>query len=516
MNSKLVGIFGVALLGFGVSVGACGGEEGTGGGTTGTGDSTTGTGGSTTGTGGGATGTGGGATGTGGGATGTGGSAPFDFPAPLVAGTPETDALANDPARCGQPAYTWLKSPNLGNITAHEKQGSYTKALLETLLTAAKITIPLKLQYDVDVHLITYTTQDRGKEIEATALLAWPSTVPEGAPALPTLTVLHGTSGFMDGCGATSDTSIGALASAIASSGFAVIVPDYIGLKATPPATGFLHPYLVGQATAIASLDAVRILGHLPAEIRVGGARPSPRLAVIGGSQGGHAALWVDRLAPYYARELELVGVAATVPPADLIGEGTLALTMLRNSTGNMVAFFGASSDWYGTSSALDKVFVPPFDTSVKAALGSSCDPGALLDTITSLDKVFQPALLTAATNGTLDAVAPWGCIAAENGLTSTPIKRIQKNPASYGVLFVTGELDELVDTPTERVSYGTLCKAGMPLNYLECKGSSHSKTTAWALPEILEFVQARLAGEAFTSSCDVTAAVTCQGTPAP
>ena len=512
MNSKLIGFFGVALLGLGASASACGGESTSS--TTATSAGATGTGTGTGGEGGG--GTGGGATGTGGGTTGTGGAAPLGFPAPIVAGTPETDALANDPARCGQAAYTWLKSDNLGSITAHEKQGSYSKALLETLLAAAKITIPLQLQYDVDVHLITYVTQDRGKEVEATALIAWPSTVPATAAALPTLTVLHGTSGFMDGCGATADTSIGALASAIASTGFVVVVPDYIGLKATPPATGFLHPYLVGQATAIASLDAVRALGHLTPDMRTGGARPSPRLAVIGGSQGGHAALWVDRLAPYYAREIELVGVAATVPPADMVGEGTLALKTLRSSTGNMVAFFGASSGWYGAGDKLASVFVPPYDTSVVPALSSSCDPGALLDGITSLDKVFQPALLDAAATGMLEGVVPWGCMATDNGLTTTSIKRIQKDAPSYGVYFITGEKDDLVDTPTERAAYGTLCKAGMPLRYLECQGASHTKTTTDALPEILEFVQARVAGEAFASSCDVTAAVVCKGPPAP
>jgi pimeloyl-ACP methyl ester carboxylesterase len=510
MNGKLLGFFGVTLLGLGVSVSACGGvDEGPGGGTPGTG-STAATSGSTTGAG------GEGTTGTGGGTTGTGGAAPVDFPPPLVAGTPETDAVANDPARCGQPAYQWLKSDKLGTITAHAKQGTYTKALLSALLTGAGISVPLKLQYDVEVHLITYITQDRGKEIEATALLAWPSTVPVGTAPLPTLTVLHGTSGFMDGCGASSDTTVGALASAIASTGFVVVVPDYIGLKATTPATGFLHPYFVGQATAIASLDAVRILGHLPAEIRTGGARPSPRLAVIGASQGGHAALWVDRLAPYYAREIELVGVAATVPPADLVTEGTLALTTLRNSTGNMVAFFGASAGWYNAASKLDQIFLPPFDTSVPAALGTSCDPGALFSTVTSLDKVFQPAILGAVAAGTLDMFQPWGCMAVDNGLTTTPLKRIQKDPPSYGVLFVTGAKDNLVDTPTERASYATLCKAGMPLHYLECQGSSHVSTTTDALPEILEFLQARVAGEAFTSSCDVTPAVLCKGTPAP
>lgn len=503
MNGKLIGVFGVALLGLGASVAACGGEDGTGGGTTST----------TTSTSTGDTGGGGGSTGTG---SSTGGGSSVDFPAPLVAGTPETDALAGAPAQCGQPAYTWLKGGNLGHITAHEAQGAFTKDLLKTLLAAAKINVPLDLKFAVETHLITYVTQDRGKEVEATALVAWPSDVPEGTAALPTLEVLHGTTGFKDGCGATADANLGALASAFASTGFVVVVPDYIGLKATPPATGFLHPYLTGQATAIASLDAVRALGNLPAEIRTGGARPSPRLVAIGGSQGGHAALWVDRLAPYYARELELVGVAATVPPADMIGEGTLALTTLRNSTDNMVAFFGASSGWYGADGKLSKALVAPYDTSVTAALGASCDPGDFLQSVTMLSEVFQPELLAAAAAGTLDKVETWGCMAKENGLTTTSVKRIQKDPASYGVLFVTGQNDELVDTPTERVAYGTLCKAGMPLHYLECQGSSHSKTTTWALPEILEFAQARLAGEAFTTSCDVSAPAICKGTPTP
>ena len=69
------------------------------------------------------------------------------------------------------------------------------------------------------------------------------------SPPLPALLVLHGTSGFTDGCGATADSSLGQIAAAIASSGYIVVVPDYIGLKSTPPPTGFPHPYLVGQAT---------------------------------------------------------------------------------------------------------------------------------------------------------------------------------------------------------------------------------------------------------------------------
>lgn len=473
--------------------GAAGGNGGTGGGTGGDGNG----------------GTGGGI---GGGGAGGGGAG---FPAPIVAGTPETDALADAPARCGQQEHAWRKDLELGQITAHESTGAYPKALLEALLGSIG-DLPIELKYDVETHLVTYVTQDRGQEVEATTLVAWPSNVPAGAEALPTLVILHGTSGFTDGCGPTADTSEGAIAAALASAGFVVVAPDYIGLKSTPPPTGFLHPYLVGQATAIASLDAVRTLGHLPAEIVVGGGKPSPRVAIIGGSQGGHAALWVDRLAPYYARELTLVGIAATVPPADLVGEGDLALTTLRPSTGNMVAFFGASAGWYGAEDSLAEVFLPPLDLDVPAALGASCDPGDLVQGANSLDAIFQPEILAAAANDTLAGLDPWGCMAVENGLTSTSVARLPQQDASYGILFVTGEADALVDTPNERAAYQTLCGAGMPLQYLECTGASHTEATTWALPEILTFLQARLAGEAFAPSCDVGAPISCAGTPPP
>jgi hypothetical protein len=42
------------------------------------------------------------------------------------------------------------------------------------------------------------------------------------------------------------------------------------------------------------------------------------RTALLGFSQGGHAVLWANQLAPSYAPELDLVGVAALAPPTYL------------------------------------------------------------------------------------------------------------------------------------------------------------------------------------------------------
>jgi hypothetical protein len=197
-----------------------------------------------------------------------------------------------------------------------------------------------------------------------------------------------------------------------------------------------------------------------------------------------------------------------------MITQGTLALQAARSSTGNMVAFYGASASWYGLADRLDEVFVPPLDVDVPAALAASCDPGDAIDEFTDVAQVFQPALLTAAQASTLDELDPWGCMLRENGLTSTSITRISADPPSYGVLFVTGENDDLVDTPTERAAFAALCSAGLPTTYLECAGASHTEATAWALPEILAFLEARLAGEAFTPDCSVGAPSRCTGTP--
>ena len=85
--------------------------------------------------------------------------------------------------------------------------------------------------------------------------------------------------------------------------GYAVVVPDYEGLG-----TRGTHPYLVGEATAHATLDAVR------ATRRFGAADASERFIVWGVGQGGHAALFTGQEADAYAPELELAGVAAGAP----------------------------------------------------------------------------------------------------------------------------------------------------------------------------------------------------------
>ncbi len=313
-------------------------------------------------------------------------------PAPRLGASPEAKALAAAPAHCGAPAHNWLESERLGDLASEGLKDELTANASQILLAAGNV-VPKGTVHDVAIEQIEYVTQDRGSEITATTLIAYPSDL-EARADLEVLLVLHGTAGFNDSCAPSNGEDLRPLIAAFASLGRVVVAPDYIGLRALGGPTGILHPYLVGQPTAIASIDAVRATIKLLAKRSAAGgnACARPRFATVGGSQGGHAALWVDRLAPYYAPELEHVGVVATVPPADFLGEAVRALTNEVPATGNLTAFFGAASDWYGVRAKLPEVFDAPFDTKVPEALGASCDPDDALEGAT-LEGVFTSTI---------------------------------------------------------------------------------------------------------------------------
>ena len=90
--------------------------------------------------------------------------------------------------------------------------------------------------------------------------------------------------------------------------GFVVTATDYSGLG-----TPGVERYLIGADEARDVLNSVRAARALTAT----GA--GTRVAVYGHSQGGHAALWTGDVAPTYAPEFQIVGVAAAAPAATAI-----------------------------------------------------------------------------------------------------------------------------------------------------------------------------------------------------
>ncbi len=428
------------------------------------------------------------------------------------------DASASSRAKCGAAPYEWSSSTTLGDVLESSSKASHTPLELNYAIVEAKNKGAFKTRryakHGTKSRLVRYQTQDRGKLVDATTLIAYPDV--SSAKTFPILLVLHGTAGFNDACspsagvaddtfgGFTDGTSV--LLSLFASLGYVAVAPDYIGLKSLGAPTGFLHPYLVAEPTAIASLDAVRA-----AKKALAGSSITPGdVVVMGGSQGGHAAAFVNRYAPHYAPELVIKGSVWDVPPTDLLGQAKPALATWVNATKNMVAVATTLESWYGASpNGLASAFLAPWDTKIPQTLATSCSPSDAFDGVTR-ETLFTPAFLAAGAQPGFGGLAPWACYLTENSLPTTSVPKLDDVPS----MFLLGENDDLVNNTVERASFEKLCAQGHVLSYLECAGASHTKPLSYAFDQWLDFLEDRLAGKPLAGTCVIRPAETCTSTP--
>ena len=155
--------------------------------------------------------------------------------------------------------------------------------------------------------LYTTTVNDTTRATAVATVLA-PVDPPAGPR--PVITWGHGTTGLQQKCmpSLISAPTLGIPAlDRIVRAGWVIVAPDYSFAEKGGP-----HPYLIGEGEARAALDSVRAARQMP-ELTL-----DARTVVWGHSQGGHAALWTGIVGPRYAPEIEIAGVAAIAPAADL------------------------------------------------------------------------------------------------------------------------------------------------------------------------------------------------------
>jgi dienelactone hydrolase len=446
-----------------------------------------------------------------------------DSPTEALAADAPLDALQDAPdaplgrERCGAAPYSWLPAANMGDVLESSGKASHSKydlglALLKLVSDGALKTTRLP-QHNTKSSLIRYQTQDRGKLVDATAMVTWP----DEAQSFPILLFLHGTAGFTDACAPSMEivdaelggfsTGTGMLLSLYASFGYIVVFPDYIGLKSLGAPTGFMHPYLTAEPTAIASLDSVRAAKK---QLATSGTIPAD-VVVIGGSQGGHAAAFVNRFLPHYAPELTIKGSVWDVPPTDLMKQSQAALTTTWvNSSDNAAAFLTAADSWYKASAGgVSEVFLPPYDVDIPTAMQTNCGGAEIANP--TLQTVYTPAILAAAAQPEFGSFAPWNCYAIENSLSRTSVPKADDIPS----LFLLGENDALVNNVVERAAFQDLCAQGLKLSYLECAGASHTAPLVYAFDQIFDFLEARLQNQPLPADyCTVKPAEKCTSQP--
>jgi pimeloyl-ACP methyl ester carboxylesterase len=193
-------------------------------------------------------------------------------------------------------------------LTGSTLIGEYSAATLASRASSVPLVGAL-VNYPIKVYRLTYRTRTpEGQETTASGAVL----VPVATQALPVLSYQHGTltpgsegqapSYYAQG------TDVWSIVSILASTGYVVSAPDYLGYGASK---ALPHPYEHGASLASASADMLRATREFCKQYNVG---VNQKNFLLGYSEGGYATMALHKLLQEkYATDLP---VAASAPGA--------------------------------------------------------------------------------------------------------------------------------------------------------------------------------------------------------
>jgi pimeloyl-ACP methyl ester carboxylesterase len=321
------------------------------------------------------------------------------------------------------------------------------------------------------------TTVDDNTPATAVATVFAPTDPPAGPR--PVIAWEHATTGLLQKCmpSVLSMPSKGVpWRDRIVMAGWVVVATDYSFAEKGGP-----HPYLIGEGEARATLDSIRAARQMP-ELML-----DKRVVIWGYSQGGHAALWTGIVGPRYAPDLEILGVAAIAPPANI--EKSLAMNVEADKRfGPYLAL--SYSRFYPDITfeqairheALDAArqivnlccFLPPEDLERIAALSATFEGPALA---TSSNKALQARLEQNTPNGSITAP----------------------------VIIAQGLSDNVVPSSATDAYVEERCSAGQRIEYWTFAGRDHLTIVQPGTPLeelLIKWTTARFADDPLASDC--------------
>jgi uncharacterized membrane protein HdeD (DUF308 family) len=334
---------------------------------------------------------------------------------------------------------------------------------------------------DAKAWLILYTTtRDTGVPAVASAIVVAPAHPPAGPR--PVIAWAHGTTGVAEPCAPSlvqHPFAAGALLvlPQILAQGWVVVATDYTGLGTKGPT-----PFLIGQGEGRSVLDSVRA-AHQLTQLDLAG-----QTVIWGHSQGGHAALWAGALAPSYAPDDHVLGVAALAPASDLTG---LVENLASVTGGSIFAAYVVTAYSQAYPDVSFGRYVRPAARIITRRAAARClsGPGALVSVAQSL------ALDKPVWTGN-PATGPFG----QRLIQNTPVGLVEAP-----LLIAQGQADTLVLPSVQAQYVRQRCAAGQKLDYLTYPGRDHVGLVAADSPLIaalISWTQDRLAGKPAPDNC--------------
>ena len=331
--------------------------------------------------------------------------------------------------------------------------------------------------------LILYRSTDAlGRPIDVSGTVLVPKSPWTGRGSRPIVAFAPETLGVTDDCAASKALVSGlylekSYVDMALAKGWAVAITDYEGLG-TPGS----HTYVVAHSEGHAVLDSVRAATRTPNS----GLSASAPVVVWGYSQGGGSAAAAAELAPTYAPELRLKGVAAGGVPADLNAVAT-------NLDGSLYFGFLAAASM-GLDTAYPELNLDSFlnakGKSEFGALASGTKSGCLVDLILAYS--FKH-ISDYTTSNPLPTPA-WQKRLSENklGLTKPEI------PA----FLYHGDVDEVIPNAVGVGLRDRWCGLGATVKWSVYSFGEHLVAQSLAADDVVKWLDDRLSGRPAPSTC--------------
>ena len=320
------------------------------------------------------------------------------------------------------------------------------------------------------------TTVDDNTPATAVATVFAPTDPPMGPR--PVIAWEHGTTGLVQKC----MPSLLSLPTKgipdrdrIVMAGWVAVATDYSFAEKSGP-----HPYLIGEGEARAALDSVRAARQMSELVL------DKRVVVWGHSQGGHAALWAGIIGPRYAPDLEIRGVVAIAPPANI----KKALAMNVEMDKRFGPYLARSYSRFYPDIIFEQALRPEALNAARQIVNLCVFVREDLQRIEALDATFDGPALTTSSNKALQARLE---------------QNIAKGPIQAPVVIVQGLSDTVVSPSATDAYVEERCAAGQPLEYWTFAGRDHltifQRDTPLKKP-LFEWTTARFANEPQATGC--------------
>jgi pimeloyl-ACP methyl ester carboxylesterase len=262
----------------------------------------------------------------------------------------------------------------------------------------------------------------------------------------------------------------------IVMAGWVVVATDYSFAEKGGP-----HPYLIGEGEARAALDSVRAAQQM-SELTL-----DQRVVVWGYSQGGHAALWTGIVGQRYAPDVEICGVAAIAPAANI--KSILAMNVEMDK--RFGPYLALSYSRFYPDIIFEQALRPEALDAARQIV-NLCDflPPADSERIEALATTFDGPALAMSSNKALQARLGQNTPA---GLIKAP------------VLIVQGLSDIVVPSSATDAYVEERCSAGQRLEYWTFAGRDHFTIVQPGSPLeelLIRWTTARFTNEPQVSGC--------------